>query len=201
MKVYVDGLERPEFSESASESESESDASAILEGVDALLAREGRVLMEVRVDDAPMDREAFVNVVGGMAAYFTSQPVRGLVQETLDEALVYLPSLERGFESVALCLEQDKAESAQGTLALAADGLDWLVGVFDRCARILSAGEETGSDKVLGTLRDDIERLSTFYEEKKYLNMALCIRQNLLPDLDQVRACLKAFCELAVSTH
>lgn len=178
MKVSIDGQERPEFPSSASPLE-------ILEAVKSEAARSGLVLTGIRVDDVEMDEDAFLALSGGLSAHFSLTPVRLLVRETLAEALAYSSRLKKGLEEIAGRFEGGETSTAQNRLSEAMEGLDWLLGVYERCSALTAASfseseENTFREKLLDTLN----RLVELMGEKKHLQIALTLRQALLPSVD-----------------
>ena len=178
MKVWIDGQERSEISPSASHLE-------ILEAVRAEASRSGLVVTGIRVDGAEMGEDAFLSLSGGMAAHFTLTPVRILIQESLTEALAYVSRLKEGVAGIAGRFEGGETASAQGRLSEALEGLDWLLNVYERCSALSGAPlaeseEQAFRDGLLKTLN----RLIGLMDEKKHLQMALILRQELLPRLE-----------------
>jgi hypothetical protein len=196
MKVYLDGQEMslPE----------DVDAPSILNVVRGQVAKDGRVVTELRVDDVEMDDEAFLNLTGGMAARFVSRQVRDLVRESLDEALGYTPRLTRGLETIALHFDRNELGTAEGKLADAAEGLDWLLRVFHHCSALLAVGEEEG-DPGLATLKESlaaaINRLGFLHGERQYPEVALTIRQDLLPKVNEFSAHVRRLRSFVTSAH
>jgi hypothetical protein len=142
--------------------------------------------MKLRVDNVEMDDEAFLNLTGGMAAYFVSQPTRELVLESLDEALNYAPRLTKGFEQICLHFDANELAMGEWKLADAAEGLDWLLSAFHHCQALLGIGDEIndqGLAKLKGTLADVINRLGSQHDERQFSQMAITIRQELLPNV------------------
>jgi hypothetical protein len=196
MKVYLDGREAglPDGA----------DASSILNVVRGQAAKDGRVITELRVDDVEMDDEAFLNLAGGMAARFVSQPVRDLVRESLDGALDYAPRLTGGLEEIALHFDKNEPAAAEAKLADAAEGLDWLLRVFHHCSALLAAGEEMGGPdlaKLKESLAAAVDRLGSLHEEKRYPQMALAIRQSLLPNVNEFVAYVRKLRSFVTSTQ
>ena len=178
MKVWIDGQEHREIAPSAP-------ALEVLEAVRAEAARSGLVLTGIQVDGVEMDENAFLALSGGMAAHFTLTPVRVLVQETLTEALDYVSRLKKGLEEIAGHLEGGETSAAQGKLSNAMEGLDWLLGVYERCSALAAVPfaeeeEQAFRDALLSTLN----RLAELMDGKKYLQMALVLRQELLPSVN-----------------
>ena len=197
MKVYVDEQECTDVLDGA-------DAASILDEVKTRASREGRVVTEIRVDNVAMDEDAFLNVTGGVSAHFSSQPVRELVRDSLDEALSYVPRLSKGLEEIALHFEAGELAAGQGKLADAADGLDWILLVFQNCSALLAVGEEAGGpalDELKEALCSSINLLGVLHEEKKYLQMALCIRQRLIPEVTKFSVYVQKLRDLTVSVQ
>jgi hypothetical protein len=198
VKVYLDGKEYTDFLEDA-------DTASILSAVKGEASRNGRVVTEIRLDGLVMDEEAFVNVRGGLGVHFTSQSVRKLVQESLDEAQKYAIRLMDGLREVALHFEKNEVVVGQGQLAQAADGLDWLLLVFQDCGALLAVQEEETADSGLPQLKkslsESVAHLEILHREKNYLEMALCIRQQLIPHIEQFSVHLQRLHDLGASTQ
>jgi hypothetical protein len=181
VKVYIDGKEYTDFLDNA-------DTASILNAVRGEMSQNGRVVTELRLDGVVMDEDAFLNVTGGLGAHFTSQPVRELIQNSLDEALRYVPRLIDGLREVAVHFEKNEIAIGQGQLPYAADGLDWLLLIFQNCSALLSVQEETadsGLSQLQKNLSESIRHLETLYQEKRYFEIALCIQRQLTPQLEQ----------------
>ncbi|MDR2527926.1 MAG: hypothetical protein LBD04_02765 [Synergistaceae bacterium] len=179
MNVYIDGQDYSEILKSA-------DAASILNVVQSETSRNGRVVTEIRVDDVAMDEEAFLNLTGGLSASFSTQLVRDLVVDSLDEAIKYIPRLKKGLEEIALHFEKNETAAGQGKLADAAEGLDWLLSVFQKCTTLLAVGEEAnGGENLKAALAADVGRLAALHGEGKFLQMALAIRQKLVPEVGE----------------
>jgi hypothetical protein len=196
MKVYLDGQEvgLPDGV----------DAPSILSAVRGQVARDGRVVTELRVDNVEMDEEAFLNLTGGMAAHFISQPVRDLVRDSLDNALNYAPRLTNGLEEIALHFDRNELGTAEGKLADAAEGLDWLLHVFHHCSALLAVGEEAddaGLAKLKESLAASVDRLNSLHEEKQYPKMGHSIRQDLLPQVNELAARVRRLRSLVTSAQ
>jgi hypothetical protein len=197
MKVYIDGQEYSELLGSA-------DVASILNVVRGEVSRNGRVVTEIRVDGVVMEEEAFLNVTGGLAERFTSQPVRELVHDSLGEAVDYIPRLTKGLQEIALHFEKNEIAIGQGKLADAADGLDWLLLVFQNCSALLAIDEEmngSGLDELKTALSESVNSLGTLHTERQYLQMALCLRQKLIPEVENFSVHVKKLRDLGASTQ
>lgn len=197
MKIWIDGQQYSDFSEGIG-------AADVLAEAKLRVSKDGRAMTEIRVDGIVMDEEAFSNLAGGLQVHFASQPVRDLVRESLDEAMRYIPRLAKGLGEIATHFEGDELALGQGKLANAADGMDWLLTVFQNCTSLLGIEQEakdTGVEKLKESLSDSIAQLGTLYEEKKYLRMALCIRQRLLPEIETFSLHIRRLHDLSNSTQ
>lgn len=180
MKVSIDGQERREIPSTASPLE-------ILEAVRAEAARSGLVLTGLQVDGVEMDERAFLALSGGMSAHFSLTPVRLLVRETLAETLSYISRLKKGIGEIADHFEEGGTSAAQNGLSEAMEGLDWTLDVYERCST-LTAGASADPEKQAfrGGLLDILNRLIGLMDGKRYPQMALVLRQELLPSIDEL---------------
>ena len=196
MKVYIDGQEFTDFL-------GDGRAVSILDAVKRSTTNDGLVVTEIRLDDVVMDEEAFSRVSGGLAAHFTTRSVRGLVLESLEEALKYIPRLSKGFEEIALHFEKNEFAAGEGKLADGADGLDWLLRVFQNCSSLLTVGDadSDGLREQKDSLADSISSLAAFHSEKNYPRMAYFIRQNLAPEIEKFSMYVQKLRDLASSTQ
>ncbi|MDR2180855.1 MAG: hypothetical protein LBP21_11155 [Synergistaceae bacterium] len=197
MKVYIDGQEYSELPGNA-------DAASILNVVRGEMSKNGRVVTEICLDNVVMDEEAFLNVTGGFLARFTSQPVRMLIRESLGEAVNYLPKLTQGLEEIALHFEKNEIAVGEGKLADAAEGLDWLLLVFQNCSALLAVDEEmngSGLGELKPALSESVNSLAAFHAERKYPQIALCIRQKLIPEIEKFSVFIKKLRDFGASTQ
>ena len=180
MKVSIDGQERREIPSTASPLE-------ILEAVRAEAARSGLVLTGLQVDGVEMDERAFLALSGGMSAHFSLTPVRLLVRETLAETLSYISRLKKGIGEIADHFEEGGTSAAQNGLSEAMEGLDWTLDVYERCST-LTAGASADPEKQAfrGGLLDILNRLIGLMDGKRYPQMALVLRQEMLPSIDEL---------------
>lgn len=193
MKVFFDGQECSDIT---------GDSAAILNAVQRRASGMGRVVTEIRLDDVVMDEDVFLSVSGGLAVQFTSRPVRGLILESLDEAFKYIPRLTKGLGEIALHFEKNEFAAGEGKLADGADGLDWLLQVFQKCNSLLAVDDkESDAGELTGALAESISALSAYHTEKKYLQMAFCIRQKLIPEIEKFSLSVKKLRDLASSTQ
>jgi len=180
MKVSIDGQERREIPSTASPLE-------ILEAVRAEAAHSGLVLTGIRVDGVELEEQAFLGLSGGMSAHFALTPVRLLVGETLTEALSYVSRLRKGLGEIADRFEEGETSAAQNALSDAMEGLDWTLDVYERCSA-LTAGPsaEPEGQAFRDGLLEILNRLIGLMGGKRYPQMALVLRQELLPSIDEL---------------
>lgn len=180
MKVSIDGQERREIPSTASPLE-------ILEAVRAEAARSGLVLTGLQVDGVEMDERAFLALSGGMSAHFSLTPVRILVRETLAEALSYISRLKKGIGEIADHFEEGGTSAAQNGLSEAMEGLDWTLDVYERCSTLTAGASADPEEQAFrGGLLDILNRLIGLMDGKRYPQMALVLRQELLPSIDEL---------------
>ena len=196
MKVHIDGQECTDIA-------SDSSALSILSEVKRRVSEAGCVVTEIRLDDVVIDEEAFSSVSGGLSVHFTSLPVRGLILESLDEALKYIPRLTRGLEEIALHFENNEFAVGEGKLADGAEGLDWLLQVFQKCNSLLTVSDvdNDGFRELQEALADSISSLGALHSEKEYLQMAFCIRQKLVSEIEKFSVHVQKLRDLASSTQ
>ena len=178
MKVSIDGQEHREIPSTASPLE-------ILEAVRAEAARSGLVLTEIRVDGVEMDERAFLALSGGMSAHFSLTPVRLLIRETIAEALDYVARLKKGIEEIAGRFEEGETSAAQNRLSEAMEGLDWTLDVYERCSALTAGPSAEPEEQAFRDgLLEILNRLIGLMNGKRYPQMALVLRQELLPSVD-----------------
>jgi len=194
MKIYVDGQECNDIIGDGS-------ALAILSAVRHRVFEAGRVVTEIRLDDVLMDEEAFAGVSGGLVVQFTSRLVHDLVLESLDEALKYVPRLTKGLEEIALHFEKNELAVGEGKLADGAEGLGWFLQVFQKCSALLSVTDNDVLRELKDALTGCIGSLGAYHAEKKYLQMAFCIREKLVPEIEKMSVHVQRLRELASSTQ
>jgi hypothetical protein len=193
MKVYIDGQDYSGILGA-------SDAASILSAVRGEMVRTGRVVTEIQTDGVVMDEDAFLNVTGGLSARFASKPVRELVRESLDEALAYIPRLTKGLGEIALHFEKNEIPRGQGLLADAADGLDWLLSVFQHCRSLLTAETDgTRREELEKSLCDCVNTIGSLHGEGKYLQVALCLRQRLIPEIEKLAVYIRQLHDMGTS--
>ena len=180
MKVSIDGQERREIPSTASPLE-------ILEAVRTEATRSGLVLTGLQVDGVEMDEWAFLALSGGMSAHFSLTPVRLLVRETLAEALSYISRLKKGIGEIADHFEEGGTSAAQNGLSEAMEGLDWTLDVYERCSTLTAGASADPEEQAFRDgLLEILNRLIGLMNGKRYPQMALVLRQELLPSIDEL---------------
>ena len=180
MKVSIDGQERREIPSTASPLE-------ILEAVRTEATRSGLVLTGLQVDGVEMDEWAFLALSGGMSAHFSLTPVRLLVRETLAEALSYISRLKKGIGEIADHFEEGGTSAAQNGLSEAMEGLDWTLDVYERCSTLTAGASADPEEQAFRDgLLEILNRLIGLMDGKRYPQMALVLRQELLPSIDEL---------------
>lgn len=147
-----------------------------------------RVITETILDGEGIDDlDVFFSLSSGQDIQFVTQPVRALVHDSMAEGSKYFPSLFVGLENVATKFEAKKDQEAQGLLAQAIDGINWLFGVFDRTCILmavttdsLESGDFTKDSEDIKSVLDE---MTSTMEEGKNLKLAYVIREKLIPAL------------------
>jgi len=137
-----------------------------------------------------------------LVAHFTSRSVHDLVIETLDEALKYIPRLTKGLEEIAFHFEKNEFAAGEGKLVDGAEGLSWLLQVFQQCSSLLDVNNNHGDvSELSGPLADTISSLGAFHSKKEYLQIVFCIRQKLVPEIEKFSLHVQRLRNLASSTQ
>jgi hypothetical protein len=181
MRVRIDGAELP-----ISESIIGEGKEAIFEAARRSALSKNSVIVEITVDGVQIeDEETFFSLSGGVDIHFTSQPIISLVRESVDEGQKYIPALLKGLEGIATLIEEGREGEAQNSFAQAAEGINWLVGVFAKsCALLgitsdgLSSGDWSLDSKELNAV---LEEIISIMEGGRAMRMAFVIRERLIP--------------------
>ncbi|MDR3332731.1 MAG: hypothetical protein LBT08_08880 [Synergistaceae bacterium] len=149
-----------------------------------------RVIIDIIVDGESVGEEdAFFSLSGGLDIRFVTQPIRDLVSESMDEGKRYFVSLKQGLDSIATLFEESNVHDAQAKFAQAIDGINWLLGVFDKSCLLL--GVTSGSlrsgdyEKDLGDLNQALTELASSMESGKTMSQAYLIREKLAPSIER----------------
>ena len=110
--------------------------------------------------------------------------------------------MKKGLEEIAGHLEGGETSAAQGKLSNAMDGLDWVLGVYERCSALAAAPFAEGEEQAFrDTLLSTLNRLVELMDGKKYLQMALVLRQELLPGVNALALMLGRLSEPRTRTQ
>lgn len=167
------------------------DRKSIFEAVKREAVNNNRVIAQVIVDGSPLeDHDSFYSLVSGTEVQFITQPIRELVAQSMVEGAGYLPLLISGLESVATDFEQGRDGEALTKFSQAVEGINWLIGVFDRSCILLGITTDTLSsghfDEDFGNMRNALEEMTAAMENGKTMTLAYLIRDKLLPAINRL---------------
>lgn len=148
------------------------------------------VIVGITVDgEAIADEETFYSLSGGLDIQFTSQPLRELVSESLDEGERYLPHLSSGLAAVATLIEEKKEAEAQAKLLQAIEGINWLVDVFDKSCILMDVRpDELKPGDFLQNrtaLNEVLTEMVEVMEKGQMIGLAYLVREKLLPIVER----------------
>ncbi len=151
MRLFVNGVER-EVSCSADDT-----LQSFLERLGGEALARGETILRVTVDgddhSQVVARSGAVRVgdVGELGV--TIAGLRDLTEDSLAEAVAYVPRLSRGLADAALALQRGAVVEGSDLLLQALDGLEWLYQLLSGLARLSELGKAPWIDP------DDAERL------------------------------------------
>lgn len=183
MKIILDGEEINVPSEVVSEGKR-----ALFEEARRTAGKKGRVITGIKVDGVDIeDADAFAKLSGGQDIRFTTQLVRELVSESIDEGKKYMPKLFAGLETIATKYEAGEQEEARAMFSAAVDGVNWTFGVFEKCCGLLgivAKNFRSGDfDTDAESLKQALSEMNAAIEKGQDLKLAYTIRESLLPTL------------------
>lgn len=186
MRITLDGSEI-----SLSEEAINSGRSAVYEEVRTKAAHDGRIISNITVDGVEMDDDAFCHTTAGQDIAFTSQSVRSLLSESIEEGSNYLPKLIAGVGAIALKFENGDDDDAKNMLANAVEGINWIFGIFDKICGIANIRPENlragrfseDSEHIKTTLND----MNTAMEAGDDSKLAFIMRDSLQPVLEKFK--------------
>jgi hypothetical protein len=181
MRVRLDEVEL-----SISEGILEEGKEAIFEEARKNALSKNSVIVEITVDGVRIeDEETFFSLSGGVDICFASQPIIGLVRESVEEGMKYIPTLLGGLEGIATLIEEGREQEAQNSFSQAIEGINWLVGVFSKSCALLgvtSDGLSSGDwDRDSKELNETLEEIISIMEGGRAMRMAFVIRERLVP--------------------
>lgn len=185
MKIFVDGevFALPEGAEADGKK-------GIYESVRLAAIKDGRVITNVIVDGAELaEPDLFLEIAGGIEARFETQAVRVLVGESLAEGTKYMPTLIAGLETIATKFEKGENKDAGDMFGQAAEGVNWLFGVFERCCGLLGVTAETLKTGNFAEdsehIKDVLNEMTASMEAGEDLKLAFLIRDKLIPVIER----------------
>lgn len=163
---------------------------AVFEAVRQDALGRNAVIVGITVDGETIaDEETFYSLSGGVDIHFTSQPLRELVSESLNEGERYLPHLSSGLAAVATLIEEKKEGEAQAKLLSAIEGINWLVDVFDKSCILMGVRPDTlKSGDFLqdrSALNEVLTEMVEVMEKGRMIGLAYLIREKLLPAVEK----------------
>ncbi len=147
----------------------------------------GRVVLSIRVDGQEIDEEGFRSLSGGQEASFSTQPIRDLVRDSLEQMRRYFPALVKGMGGIADRLEEERTEEAMTLLRQGLEGIGWVLQVLDNTRFLLGvASEDSGSGdypSVRSALSRCLEEAEKALEGGRYFELSFRIREEIVPAL------------------
>ena len=169
-----------------------SDRNSCLAAIRKFAAGKGRVVTSLSLDGETISEEAFLASTQGKELHVTTDSIRNLVSESLQEASRYLPVLTAGLERIADSLEREKVKDAVGSFRQASDGIDWLIHVLTHCQNLLGLKDSEILDGKLDELRNALNArlndVSASLEAGKYFELSFRLRNELIPELEKLVA-------------
>ena len=167
-----------------------SDRNSCLAAIRKFAAGKGRVVTSLSLDGETISEEAFLASTQGKELHVTTDSIRNLVSESLQEASRYLPVLTAGLERIADSLEREKVKDAVGSFRQASDGIDWLIHVLTHCQNLLGLKDseilDGKLDEVRNALNARLKDVSASLEAGKYFELSFRLRNELIPELEKL---------------
>lgn len=167
-----------------------SDRNSCLAAIRKFAAGKGRVVTSLSLDGETISEEAFLASTQGKELHVTTDSIRNLVSESLQEASRYLPVLTAGLERIADSLEREKVKDAADSFRQASDGIDWLIHVLTHCQNLLGLKDseilDGKLDEVRNALNARLKDVSTSLEAGKYFELSFRLRNELIPELEKL---------------
>ena len=167
-----------------------SDRNSCLAAIRKFAAGKGRVVTSLSLDGETISEEAFLASTQGKELHVTTDSIRNLVSESLQEASRYLPVLTAGLERIADSLEREKVKDAVGSFRQASDGIDWLIHVLTHCQNLLGLKDseilDGKLDEVRNALNARLKDVSASLETGKYFELSFRLRNELIPELEKL---------------
>ena len=167
-----------------------SDRNSCLAEIRKFAANKGRVVTSLSLDGETISEEAFLASTQGKELHVTTDSIRNLVSESLQEASRYLPVLTAGLGRIADSLEREKVKDAVGSFRQASDGIDWLIHVLTHCQSLLGLKDseilDGKLDEVRNSLNGRLKDISASLEAGKYFELSFRLRNELIPELEKL---------------
>lgn len=167
-----------------------SDRNSCLAEIRKFAANKGRVVTSLSLDGETISEEAFLASTQGKELHVTTDSIRNLVSESLQEASRYLPVLTAGLGRIADSLEREKVKDAADSFRQASDGIDWLIHVLTHCQNLLGLKDseilDGKLDEVRNALNARLKDVSTSLEAGKYFELSFRLRNELIPELEKL---------------
>ena len=167
-----------------------SDRNSCLAAIRKFAAGKGRVVTSLSLDGETISEEAFLASTQGKELHVTTDSIRNLVSESLQEASRYLPVLTAGLGRIADSLEREKVKDAVGSFRQASDGIDWLIHVLTHCQNLLGLKDseilDGKLDEVRNALNARLKDVSASLEAGKYFELSFRLRNELIPELEKL---------------
>ena len=129
-------------------------------------------------------------ITGGHGDVQAATPLSALLRETLDTATDYTRRLRNGLRGIAEQFEAGESDAALSNLSAGLDGLNWLIGVYDRCRFFMASPVRPGEEAVMGVeLLASLRHLVDLVDQRDFGAAALDIRQRLMPRVETL--CLR----------
>ena len=169
-----------------------SDRNSCLAEIRKFAANKGRVVTSLSLDGETISEEAFLASTQGKELHVTTDSIRNLVSESLQEASRYLPALTAGLGRIADSLEREKVKDAADSFRQASDGIDWLIHVLTHCQNLLGLKDseilDGKLDEVRNSLNGRLKDVSASLEAGKYFELSFRLRNELIPELEKLVA-------------
>jgi len=163
------------------------DRGDILDRVRADAFARGRVVLSIRVDGQEIDEEGFRSLSGGQEACVSTQPIRDLVRDSLEQMRRYFPALVKGMGGIADRLEEERTEEAMTLLRQGLEGIGWVLQVLDNTRFLLGIASEDPRSEGYSSARSALSRCLEEAEKAlaagRFFELSFRIREEILPAL------------------
>lgn len=189
MRVWLNGEERGDMSALGSPQE-------VLEAVRMTAAASGCAVTSIQAGGAEIDADVFTGISMRHDVFFTLRPVRELMDETIESAEEYAPRLRRVLENIAAVLASGIEKDTAAPLMHAVEGLEWLLGVYERCSLLTGAPMVIEEETAMRT--ELLTALGGFVAgavNGDAATMSAVLRERIIPFVTQIENRLKCLPE------